>query len=294
MNTTLHRLSTSIVPTCGIVVLALLLPVGGFAFPPAPDHQIYGMVRDAMGEPIMSGNAVVILETDGGVRIQTPVVPNLDAGINYRLFVPMDAGLTSDNYKPTALRPLVPFRMKVIIGTTTNLPMELKGSYTNLGKPAENTRLDITLGEDSDGDGLPDAWERMLIEMLGGTGLLTLADIKPNEDADGDGMSNLDEYLAGTYAFDFADCLKLEIAGMREGRPLLDFLVIRGRSYAIWGCTNLAAAVWFPVNFRLSETSSNSAVLGCYPAQDVRKLRTEAELPSGDNAIPWVFRLQVR
>jgi hypothetical protein len=268
--------------------------VGGFAFPPAPDHQIYGMVRDSMGEPIMSGNAVVILETDGGVRIQTPVVPDLDAGINYRLSVPMDAGLTSDNYKPTALRPLVPFRMKVIIGTTTNLPMELKGSYTNLGKPAESTRLDITLGEDTDGDGLPDAWERMLIEMLGGSGLLTLADIKPNEDADGDGMLNLDEYLAGTYAFDASDCLKLEIAGMREGRPLLDFLVIRGRSYTIWGCTNLASGAWFPVNFRLSEASSNSAALGYYPAQDVRTLRTEAELPSGDTAIPWAFRLQVR
>ena len=29
-----------------------------------------------------------------------------------------------------------------------------------LGKPSETTRLDLTLGEDSDGDGLPDAWER--------------------------------------------------------------------------------------------------------------------------------------
>jgi hypothetical protein len=247
-----------------------------------------------MGEPIMSGNAVVILETDGGVRIQTPVVPNLDAGINYRLSVPMDAGLTSDNYKPTALRPLVPFRMKVIIGTTTNLPMELKGSYVNLGKPAESTRLDLTMGEDSDGDGIPDAWERMLIEMQGGTGLLTLADIRPNDDADGDGMSNLDEYLAGTYAFDSLDCLRLEITGMRAGRPLLDFLVIPGRTYTIWGSTNLVADIWFPVNFRQSGASTNSAALGCYPAQDVRTLRTEAELPSGDTAIPWVFRLQVR
>ncbi len=58
----------------------------------------------------------------------------------------MDAGLTPDNYRPTALRPSVSFRMKVLIGGVTYLPIEMRANYANLGKPAQSTRIDLTLG----------------------------------------------------------------------------------------------------------------------------------------------------
>jgi hypothetical protein len=44
-------------------------------------------------------------------------------------------------------------------------------------------------GADSNGNGLPDAWERIYFGTLG---------VNPNADADGDSMSNKQEYLAGT------------------------------------------------------------------------------------------------
>ena len=47
----------------------------------------------------------------------------------------------------------------------------------------------IAPGADSDGNGLPDAWERLHFGHIG---------VDPNADPDGDGMSNLQEYLAGT------------------------------------------------------------------------------------------------
>lgn len=266
-----HLTALLVHPGC-IAALALLLPGAAFAFPPAPDHQFYGLVRDQIGDPLMIDNATVILETAGGVQVATAVIPNLEPGVNYRLHIPMDAGTALDAYKPTALKPTVSFRMKVLIGTITWLPLELNGSYANLGKPAQSTHLDLTLGADTDGDGLPDAWEQMIIDMMGGG--QTLADIKPGDDADGDGLSNLQEYLAGTYAFDPEDGLRLDIVGMKEGRPLLDFLAIRGRSYTILSSTNLAT--WTPVTFRMADENPAAAPMSRYSATDVRIVHAEA------------------
>jgi hypothetical protein len=258
------------------------------AFPPAPHHLFYGMVRNEMGNPLAVTDAEVILETLAGTQLKARVVPNLRPGINYRLAVPMDAGLTADDYKPTALRPTVPFRMKVKIGQVTYLPIELHGNYANLGKPAQSTRLDLTLGEDADGDGLPDAWERALIAVYGGT----LQDIKPGDDADGDGLTNMEEYLAGTYAFDPQDGFQLDILGMSDGRPVLEFMAIRGRSYTLEGTADLQT--WSPVQFRLAGADATAPALTTYTAADVRLLRIEALQPDGAPAKMRLFRLLVQ
>jgi hypothetical protein len=44
----------------------------------------------------------------------------------------------------------------------------MKGDLSKLGEPGKRTHLDLTLGEDLDGDGIPDAWERALLAALGG------------------------------------------------------------------------------------------------------------------------------
>lgn len=267
----------------------LLLPALSRAFPPSPPHVIYGMVRDEMGVPLNLPSAQIILEATNGVQIVGPLVQEADPSVNYRLTIPIDAGISPDLYKPTALRPLVGFRIKVKVGQTEYLPMQMAGDYANLGKPAQSTRIDLTLGEDSDHDGLPDAWERLLIAMLGGN--LSLADIRPGDDADGDGISNLDEYLAGTYAFDPSEGFRLALVGGTTAAPLLEFLAISGRTYTLQSSTNLSA--WTTLQFRIPAQGAGAPLMPRYRATDVRRLQVEPSLPPGAPASAFFFRAQV-
>ena len=277
--------------TLGLIALA----GSALAFPPAPHHLFEGVVRDQLGDPIVVTNAVVVFETLAGSQVKTIATPGLAPGINYRLSVPMDSGLTADNYQPTAARPTVAFRFKVLVGSTTYLPIELKGSYSGLGKPSETTRLDLTLGVDADGDGLPDAWEQMLIDMLG---LSSLIDVDPNADDDKDGLSNLQEYLAGTYAFDPEDGFKLSVVGAGAQGPLMEFLAIRGRSYTVLESTDLQT--WTPADFRVPAEGANSAWRGHHQATDTRNLRIETEVapaaadPNDPPPAPKFYKLKVQ
>jgi len=215
------------------VVAAAFLSLGMqvLAYPPAPPHKIYGLVRGPDGEPLSSSSAKLVFETDEGTQIKGSVSSSVNQGVNYQLTIPMDAAISPDPYIPEALTPLAPFRISVVIGGVTNLPIEMSGDYKLLGQYGASTRIDLTLGADSDGDGLPDVWEEILISMLGGTN--TLEEIRPEDDSDQDGMSNMDEYLAGTYAFDADDVFKLYIKEMAKDRMVFNFLGILGRSYQI-------------------------------------------------------------
>src|SRR5260370_18497252 len=87
--------------------------------------------------------------------------------MNFQREVPMDAGLTADPYEPEALMASAPFKIYVVIGVTTNLPIQMTGNYSLLGQPGQQTRIDLTLGVDSNGDGIPDAWEIAFLSSIG-------------------------------------------------------------------------------------------------------------------------------
>ncbi len=83
----------------------------------------------------------------------------------------------------------------------------------------------VVRDEDSDGDGLPDDWERF---HLGG--------LEPTAtgDDDRDGISNIDEHQAGTRPGDGADHWKLTVARGVEGRGMrIGFGHIANRSYRV-------------------------------------------------------------
>ncbi len=268
-----------------LLSVALLTPRLATAYPPAPHQLFYGMVRDEMGHPLRIKGAVVILETASGMQLTTKVVPDLEPDTNYELSVPMDSGITADAYQPTAISPAVRFRFRVRIGQTMYLPIQIKSDYALIGRPGQRTRLDLTLGEDSDGDGLPDAWERAVIAARGGT----LESIKPGDDSDGNGLSNRDEYIAGTYAFDPEDAFTLKIAAVNQGSAILEFMAIKGRVYTILGSHDMRE--WLPVGFKIP--GANAAQLE-YDATDVRMLRVEAP-PAGPGAPSLRFyKLRVR
>ena len=286
----MNSLTTSWARRLLIISGALTLCGSALAFPPAPNHIIYGIVRDEMGQPLVVTNAQVILETLTGTQLKTLVIPQLGPGLNYRLTVPMDAGLTADAYKPTALQPTVAFRLKVRIGAVSYLPIELRGDYASLGQPAQSTQLDLTLGEDSDGDGLPDAWERALMTMLDGN--RSLQDIRLQDDSDGDGLSNYDEYIAGTYAFDSEDGFKLSVVGTKaNGRPVIEFLAIPGRTYSLSASSDTVN--WVPISFRFADDESTREQTS-FLAKDVRRLRLEAIPPAGQPTAFFFFKAMVK
>lgn len=261
----------------------LLMPVLVTAFPPAPHHLFYGKVRDEFGAPINVPGAEVIFESASGKQIKTQIIDGLEPGVTYRLAVAMDAGLTTDLYKATAMRPTMPFQIKVVISGVTYLPIELKGKFATMGQPSGRTLMDLTLGVDSDGDGLPDAWERMINA--------DITQVTSGGDSDGDGLSNAQEYLAGTYAFDAADGFRLSINGMREGKPVMKFLAISGRTYTLLASEDLET--WTPAQFRIPSEGTQGTVRQSYQANDVRPIELEASTDATKPA-PKFFKLLVQ
>jgi len=152
-------------PNSSLAALAaglLSLPWVSQAFPPAPSHVIYGQVRDEFGLPLTLADAQIIFTVESTnvanrTEITGIITPDLESDVNYRLNLPMDSLTKPDLYKPTALMPAAPFRLRVKIGNSTYLPMEMAANFANLGKPAQTTRIDLTLGVDANNDGLPDA-----------------------------------------------------------------------------------------------------------------------------------------
>ena len=254
-------------------LLGLLLAADALAYPPAPDYTFYGMVRNEWGDPIDVSDAKVFVVSTNGVNAAAPVAASTLPGLNYRLIVPMDSARSPkiDFTSGGSLRQSQPFQLKVKIGTITYLPIEMVLSRP-IGDPAGTSRLDLTLGVDSDGDGLPDAWEIA-------NGLNPNDPNDANGDADGDGISNRNEYLAGTYAFDPNDGFRLSLVEVNAGRSQLEFLAISGRTYTIQASPNLQQ--WTPVSFSVVTGGVPGALQNNYPATDIRNLRIEVPFQTG-------------
>lgn len=239
-----------------------------FAFPPAPHHTFYGVVRNDHGTPLGANAATIILNSDTAEIARVPVDPTIGPGINYTLRVSMDAGTIAQLYTPSAMRPTMPFTIKVEMSGTSYVPLEIVGKAWAIGQPGGRTRIDLTLGVDSDKDGMPDAWEQDIIDSDPNDGYKTLADVKPGDDADNDGLTNLQEYMAGTYALDELDGVAVEVINVSNGIAQLRFLAVTGRTYRIRSSTD--NKTW--VDQAFSVKPSGEDAIGRYRAIDVRTL----------------------
>lgn len=268
------------------MVLSLLIFVPVNAFPPAPPFVIYGTVRDEMGNPLILQGATVIFETPSSAPITASVFPGLEPGVNYRMTVPMDSGVTVDKYRSNMANAGAPFLLRVRIGQTDYLPIEMSGDFATLGEPAQSRRLDLTLGEDRDGDGLPDAWERALAAASQGA----LGEIDPNGDSDNDGLTNLEEYLAGTFAYDANNGFSMKIVEVRAEDMSLEFMSVRGRSYQVFVSSDLNE--WNEAPFRLEGDSVTDSKRFSYLAETSAVVRVKMDTED-DRFVPRFFKLRV-
>lgn len=256
------------------------------AFPPAPYHTVYGSVRDLKGNPLGLGVGMVILTGETREIERGPSDPTIGVGINYTLRIPMDAGTLEQLYQPTAMRPTMPFSIRVEIDGTVFVPMEIVGRAFSLGQAGGRTRLDLTLGVDSDRDGLPDAWEQDVIDNDPNDGFRTLADIKPGDDSDSDGLTNLEEYRAGTYALDRLDGVNIDAIALTDGVARLRFLAVIGRSYRIRSSSD--TKTWRDQSFRIDPNPATASV-GVYLAEEVRYVDVYVPWPENGGAFFQLF-----
>jgi hypothetical protein len=211
------------------------------------------------------GSAVTIGFSGGGAApleiVRSTTDQAIAPAINYSLSVPMDSGTFAQLYDVSAMRPLLPFTIRVVIGGVNYVPIQIAaatsplwtdkinsqnspsistaGNYWAVGLPAGKLRLDLWLGVDSNGDGLPDAWQWEVVNS-DTTGKLTdFTQVDPHADLSGNGMSNMSKFLTGVYALELQDGLHFEVDSVTDGIAKLRFQAITGRTYHISSSTDL-------------------------------------------------------
>ena len=239
-----------------LLLLALLIPLPGVhAFPPAPHYTLYGMVRDQVGQTLAAEGASLVLLKDSKEIARTPIISNLWIDQNYELKIKIDANRPSTQvYSSSAVPANGLFSIAVEMNGSTFYPIEASGPLT-AGNGGERVRLDLNLGIDSDGDGLPDTWEEWQLYQAGhlpGESGWDLTLIDRNGDFDGDGQSNWFEYVAGTFAGDWTDRFELEIKEREGTHVRFEFYAITGKTYTIERSAD--GVTWTSAPFSLTET----------------------------------------
>ncbi|MDA8736289.1 hypothetical protein N9M57_02795 [Opitutales bacterium] len=243
-----------------ILLVSLLSSLTALAFPPAPYYTLYGMVRDQIGQTLTAEGAVVVLLKEGVEVGRTPITANrIDQ--SYELNVRMDqtrSGTALYSDKAVSVGGL--FSLVVEMNGSTFYPIEVSGTL-QAGSGGERTRLDLTLGSDSDGDGLPDVWEQWQLYQAGqypdADGIWDLSQITAEGDFDGDGQSDGFEYIAGTFAGDATEVFGLEIKEKLAGNVRLEFYAITGKAYTIERSSDMLE--WQRVNFAAQSAQNTPA-----------------------------------
>jgi hypothetical protein len=230
------------------------------ALPPAPPYTIFGNVRDQYGVLLPSKGAFVVTYVGLKETQRQEVVDVPSANYNYQMRLRLDMTRPETlMYHPKALARGAIFNLAVVRGNRIYRPIEV-ASPTTVGAAADRRRLDLTLGVDLDGDGLPDAWEEAQLYQAGerpGVNGWELSKLDRDGDYDGDGTSNWNEYLAGTYALDATSILDLKLAEKLSDSVRLEFYSFYGKQYTVEASTDLQT--WAAVALSLTPTTEGVA-----------------------------------
>lgn len=249
---------------CCCSAIALM---GALTVPAVPRSPVvtYGLIRDEMGVPLAKGSGAQVRlvradQPQGQVYALSSVEPNIYLGMNYRLSLEMDSKGPSRAYAAVEGMP-----MKVVVLVDGEAQPLSPVPLWNAPKPGTAQRIDYTIAEDEDGDGLPDVWEWWQIWMHYDCPNLpdSPAAFDPKADYDGDGMSNLQEFFAGTDPFEKTDLLAITSIAKVPGANLLQikFTTSIDHTYHLLMSETLTDPVWTPV-----ATASDPSTAAAYVA----------------------------
>ena len=223
---------------------------------PQPPTVVYGQIRDEYGQPMDGGVEVAVLDlSNASNECGTYLLDGaIFVGVNYRITVPLEDGvpLVRPNATVSGRNGKLAVRMDGVDQATVPA-----GTFT-IPEPGVALRLDLSIAQDSDGDGLPDAWEELMVAWSGGM-FSSIEDIDPDGDPDGDGMSTYREYLAGTLPFLATDIFEIVRFDPHSetGRIALSFSTVAGRKYHLLVSSTAADNDWL----RAAAASTSDGVL---------------------------------
>jgi len=243
-------------PSFVLLILILLL----ISLPSAPGSTlrpsmiVYGTIRDSYGLRLTPDSATVGAFLGTNETARTTIRPQ-PASANYRFDVNITDPLTASSGE---IIPGATAAIRVRIGTILQ-PTIGNNTFIAQGNGA-TANINLVLGVDSDGDGLPDDWERLMIANSGGQ-VSSLTQIGPGRDLDGDGVPDDQEFWNGTFAFLPDDLLRMSsLTRLANGRLSFSFLPINGAIYSVEFSPSLDAPAWSLCP--ISTTESGQLVAG--------------------------------
>lgn len=227
--------------------------LGSDGFPPTPDYTLFGLVKDQVGQVLPSGEGEVVV-LQGAKEIMRRPIKTRGVDENYRLPIKMNQQLFGTaNFDSSAIKSGSFFEVVVDLNGSRFYPIEAT-SLLQSGSGGEFVRLDLNLGEDSDGDGLPDIWEQWQLynaNIFPDSNGWRLDLISKEGDFDKDGQNDGSEYLTGTYATDASEIFYLEILRGESGAAQFEFYQVTGKSYTLEATTDFID--WEAVDFSVEE-----------------------------------------
>jgi hypothetical protein len=256
------------------------------AFPPAPYYSIYGNVRDEHGQLIPANGSTVVFFYKAAEHSRHSITSLGLSDYNYEIRMKMDMNQSGTSvYDSLAVNSGVAYTLASDIGGVLHYPIEISTPPT-VGDPADRRRLDLTLGVDSDKDGLPDAWEQAQ-HFNAGLPTTNLSLISSGGDFDKDGISDRQEYISGTYATDAADFFFLRIVSLTDQDTVVDFYGITSKTYSIEASSDMVS--WAPVDFSMQAGGSK---ISSHVATDVGVVR--AYIPTSIAAKKVFYRVKIQ
>lgn len=221
---------------------------------PLPAFTYYGEVRNAYGWSYrQADNAQIVVRVGGRECARAMIDERLGPGMNYRVQVPLDDGQGA-LYASFAARQGDRPTFVVVVGSQEFQVMDPTDSIP-IGDPGSRIRQNFFRDTDTDGDGLPDTWEYMILEASQGA-FANISQIMPEDDFDGDGVKNLAEFIAGTDPTWNVDRLEVDTFIYRPDLHLfaVGFYSVRAKSYELQGADSMMS--WQGMDFSVNAANN--------------------------------------